>query len=62
MQHILQALRGSALVALALLALARSSEAAEPPRVLASISPVASLAAAVMRGVGEPAVLLPAGA
>src|SRR5690606_6641502 len=36
--------------------------AAEPPRVLASISPIGSLAAAVMRGVGEPAVLLPPGA
>lgn len=36
--------------------------AAEPPRVVASIAPIGSLAAAVMRGVGEPTVLLPAGA
>lgn len=36
--------------------------AADPPRVVATIPPVGSLAAAVMRGVAAPTVLLPAGA
>lgn len=62
MRPLRQALRGTALAALALFAAATSAPAAEPPRVLASISPLGSLAAAVMRGVGEPAVLLPRGA
>lgn len=39
-----------------------SAGAAEPPRVVASIAPLGNLAAAVMRGVAEPTVLLPAGA
>ncbi|MEQ9329948.1 zinc ABC transporter substrate-binding protein [Thalassobaculum sp.] len=38
------------------------ARAAEPPRVVASIAPIGSLAAAVMRDVGAPTVLLPAGA
>ncbi len=62
MRHIRQVLRVSALASLTLLAVARPSAAAEPPRVLASISPIASLAAMVMRGVGEPSLLLPPGA
>ena len=57
MRPLPQALRAVTLAAFTLLAAAAG--AAEPPRVLASISPLGSLAAAVMRGVGEPAVLLP---
>lgn len=62
MRPLRQALRGSALATLAMLAAVTAAPAAEPPRVLASISPIGSLAAAVMRGVGEPTVLLPRGA
>lgn len=47
---------------LALTLLAPPALAGDPPRVVASIAPVGSLAAAVMRGVAEPTVLLPAGA
>src|SRR5690606_34620708 len=61
MRLLRQALLGPAIAAL-LLVSAGCPAAAEPPRVLASISPIGSLAAAVMRGVGEPAVLLPPGA
>jgi len=61
MRTLRQVLRATA-AALALLTAGPPASAAEPPRVLASISPIASLAAAVMRGVGEPAVLLPRGA
>lgn len=46
---------------LALLATAAPA-AATGPKVVASVAPVASLAAAVMRGIGTPDVLLPAGA
>lgn len=61
MRTLRQVLRTTA-AALALLTAGLPASAAEPPRVLASISPIASLAAAVMRGVAEPAVLLPRGA
>lgn len=61
MQPVPQALRRTALAALTLLGLAAPA-AAEAPRVVASIPPIGSLAAAVMRGVGEPKVLLPSGA
>lgn len=49
-------------LALAAVLAAPPAQAAEPPRVVASIAPLGSLAAAVMRGVAEPTVLLPAGA
>jgi len=47
------------LIALAALA---APAAAEPPRVVADIAPVHSLVARVMQGVGNPALLVPAGA
>ncbi|EDP65844.1 periplasmic solute binding protein [alpha proteobacterium BAL199] len=49
-------------LALAAVLTASPAQAAESPRVVASIAPLGSLAAAVMRGVAEPTVLLPAGA
>jgi zinc transport system substrate-binding protein len=51
---------GGALVALGVLAAAPAH--AEPPRVLASIAPLQSLAAAVMEGIGEPELLVPGAA
>lgn len=59
MTSTIQAIRSAALI---LLLTGAPAAAAEPPRVLASIAPVGSLAAAVMRGVAAPTVLLPAGA
>lgn len=52
------------LLASVLLAIVVASPAARagPPRVLASIAPLHSLVAAVMNGVAQPALLLPAGA
>lgn len=51
-----------AVAALMLPSAVTASQAAEPPAVISSVGPVGSLAAAVMRGVGSPTVLLPAGA
>lgn len=59
MTSTIQAIRSAALI---LLLAAAPAAAAEPPRVLASIAPIGSLAATVMRGVAVPTVLLPAGA
>jgi len=57
-----QALARFLLAAAFVLAATGPSRAADAPRVVASIGPIGSLTAAVMRGVGSPTVLLPAGA
>ena len=44
------------------IALSTAAIAAEPPRVVVSIKPIHSLVAAVMQGVGEPALLIRSGA
>ena len=62
MRPVSQALARFLLAAAVVLAATGSSKAAETPRVVASIGPIGSLAAAVMRGIGAPTVLLPAGA
>ena len=49
-------------LAAAVLAALSSPAAADPPRTVADIAPVHSLAARVMEGVGEPALLIPPGA
>ena len=62
MRPVPQALPKLALAILLLAGAPARSQAADAPKVVASIGPVGSLAAAVMRGVGTPLVLLPAGA
>lgn len=57
-----QALASLVFAATAALAATGPSAAADTPRVVASIAPVGSLTAAVMRGIATPTVLLPAGA
>ena len=57
-----QALARFLLAAAVVLAATGPSKAADGPRVVASIGPIGSLTAAVMRGIGSPTVLLPAGA
>lgn len=61
MRPVSQAL-ASLVAVLAVSATTAPAQASPPPKVVASIGPVGSLTAAVMRGVGEPTVLLPAGA
>lgn len=57
-----QALARFLLAAAVVLVATGPSKAADGPHVVASIGPIGSLTAAVMRGVGSPIVLLPAGA